>query len=576
MTTRYYTDLKPAETDLSRWTVAHALRGHAAQRPEATYLIAPEEGREFSYAQMLDGAERVAGGMRARGAADGDRVVIMASNSSRFVFSWLGCGVGALVEAPINTAYEGEFLRHQVSLVGARWAVIDDVFAERFTVLHDALPSLEGFWVIDTGRLDAALNTLRGAGWSAEPWETLLAADRLVLPDPAPHQLASVFYTSGTTGPSKGVSMPHGQMYMFGSIVVSLTRLTSADTYLTVTPLFHGNAQFMAAYPALIAGGRLVIRSRFSASRWADQLRENQVTVTNMIGVMMDFIWKQPRRPDDADNVLRCVYAAPTAFSVLPEFMERFGVEAFVDAFGLTETCAPIISPYGEMRPAGSQGLLASEWFEARLVDPETDQEVPVGTVGELVVRYKHPWTCSLGYYGMPDKTAQAWRNLWFHTGDALRRDEEGWYYFVDRYKDTLRRRGENISSYEVEQVILAHPAVTECAVIGVPSEVEAGEDEVMAVIVTAAALDGPGPPAAAVDATEIFGWCTGRMPAFAIPRFIRFADALPRTPSEKIRKAELRDQGTSGAFDLAARPSTRRLATTPVAPRTISRGSAW
>jgi carnitine-CoA ligase len=532
--TRYYTDLKPAEADMSRWTVAHALRGHAGRTPYATYLIAPEERLELSYAQVLDGAERVAGGMRAAGATDGDRVVIMAGNSSRFVLTWLGCGVGGLVEAPINTAYEGEFLRHQASLVQARWAVIDDAFAGRFAALRTVLPSLEGFWVIDTGGLAEAVGTLRNAGWRAEPWDSLLDAERLVLPDPAARALASVFYTSGTTGPSKGVAMPHAQMYMFGSIVVALTRLSSADTYLTVTPLFHGNAQFMAAYPALIAGARLVIRSRFSASRWVDQLREHDVTVTNLIGVMMDFIWKQKERPDDADNALRCVYAAPTAFSVLAGFQRRFGIDAFVDAFGLTETCAPILSPYGETRPAGAQGLLASDWFEARLVDPETDLEVPVGVVGELVVRYKHPWTCSLGYYGTPEKTAEAWRNLWFHTGDALRRDAEGWYYFVDRYKDTLRRRGENISSYEVEQVILSHPGVAECAVIGVPAGVEAGEDEVMAVVTAS----GP------VDAARLWAWCEGRMPGFAIPRFVRFVDALPRTPSEKIRKAELRGQG--------------------------------
>jgi crotonobetaine/carnitine-CoA ligase len=332
--------------------------------------------------------------------------------------------------------------------------------------------------------------------------------------------------------------MPHSQMYFFGQEVVSFTRLTRDDTYLTTTPLFHGNAQFMASFPALIAGARLVVRSKFSASRWVDQLRENRVTVTNLVGVMMDFVWKQPRRPDDADNVLRCVYAAPTASSILREFMQRFGVEAFVDAFGLTETCAPIISPYGEIRPPGAAGLLASDWFEARLVDPETDEEVPIGSVGELVVRYRHPWTCSLGYYGMPEKTAEAWRNLWFHTGDALRRDQDGWYYFVDRYKDALRRRGENISSYEVEQVLLAHPAVVECAVIGVSAGVEAGEDEVMAIVV----LD----PDKAVSAAELWTFCEGKIPSFAIPRFVRYVDALPKTPSEKVRKAELRDSGVT------------------------------
>jgi crotonobetaine/carnitine-CoA ligase len=536
--TRYFTDLHPAESDRSKWTVAHALRAQAERGRDRTFLIVPDEGGEWTYGAALADAERVGGGLVEGGAQAGDRVVIMAANCARFVLTWLGCGVSGLVEVPVNTAYEGEFLRHQVALVQARWAVIDDVHAARFVALHDVLPALEGFWVIDTGSQPEALDLLRGAGWSAAPWDDLLRAERLQIPEPAAHSLASVFYTSGTTGPSKGVAMPHSQMYFFGQEVVSFTRLTSEDTYLTTTPLFHGNAQFMAAFPALIAGARLVVRPKFSASRWVDHLRENQVTVTNLVGVMMDFVWKQPPRPDDADNVLRCVYAAPTASSILREFMERFGVAAFVDAFGLTETCAPIVSPYGEIRPPGAAGLLASDWFEARLVDPESDEEVPVGTVGELVVRYKYPWTCSLGYYGMPEKTADAWRNLWFHTGDALRRDDEGWYYFVDRYKDALRRRGENISSYEVEQVLLAHPAVVECAVIGVAAGVEAGEDEVMAVVV---ADEG-----ARASAVELWQFCEGKVPAFAIPRFVRFVDALPKTPSEKVQKAALREAGVT------------------------------
>jgi crotonobetaine/carnitine-CoA ligase len=543
--TRYFQDLHPLEPDRSKWTVAHALRKQASVGPDRTFLIVPDEGREWTYAQTLADAERVGGGLVAGGAATGDRVVVMAANCSRFVLTWLGCGVSGLVEVPVNTAYEGEFLRHQVALVGARWAVIDDVHASRFVALRDVLPAVEGFWVIDTGQLDDALQRLRDAGWRAHPWDTLLDGERLQIPEPAAHSLASVFYTSGTTGPSKGVAMPHSQMYFFGQEVVSFTRLTAEDTYLTTTPLFHGNAQFMASFPALIAGARLVVRSKFSASRWVDHLRENQVTVTNLVGVMMDFVWKQPRRPDDADNVLRCVYAAPTASSILLEFMERFGVEAFVDAFGLTETCAPIISPYGEIRPPGAAGLQASDWFDIRLVDPETDEEVPVGTIGELVVRYKVPWTCSLGYYGMPEKTTEAWRNLWFHTGDALRRDVDGWYYFVDRYKDALRRRGENISSYEVEQVVLAHPAVVECAVIGVAAGVEAGEDEVMAVVVT------DGSP---VTAAELWAFCEGKVPAFAIPRFVRFVAALPKTPSEKVRKGALRDDGiTADTHDRTA-----------------------
>jgi len=233
--------------------------------------------------------------------------------------------------------------------------------------------------------------------------------------------------------------------------------------------------------------------------------------------------------------------ATATASTIVEEFKERFAIEAFVDAFGLTETCAPIMSPYGVDRPAGAAGLQNKEWFDIRLVDPETDREVAIGEIGELVVRPVHPWTCSNGYYNMPGKTVEAWRNLWFHTGDALRRDEDGWYYFIDRYKDALRRRGENISSYEVEQALLVHPSVVEAAVIGVPADQDAGEDEVLAVVVVSAS----------VDPQEILEWCTGRIPAFAIPRYLRIVDTLPKTPSAKVRKAVLRDQGIAeGTYD--------------------------
>jgi carnitine-CoA ligase len=542
---REYKDLHPVFADPGDWSLATVLRHYAAEQPTATCLITPEEGGKWSYAEMLLDAERIAAAWYETGAAAGDRVLVMAANSSRFVRTWFGTAIGGFVEVPINTAYEGEFLRHQTVTVQPRWAVIDDVFAERFVAIEPFARRIEKFWVIDTGSARTAIDLLRANGWQASPWDDLLQSTVTGrLPDPDPTSLASIFFTSGTTGPSKGVAMPHSQMFFFGEEVVALMRLTREDTYLTCTPLFHGNAQFMAAYPAFVAGAAVVVRPKFSASRWVDYLRENDVTVTNLIGVMMDFVWKTAPRPDDANNSLRCVYSAPTASSVLKQFMARFGIEAFVDAFGLTETCAPILSPYGEIRPPGAAGLVASDWFEIRLVDPETDREVPTGEIGELVVRYKQPWTCSLGYYGMPEKTVEAWRNLWFHTGDALRRDEEGWYYFVDRYKDALRRRGENISSYEVEQALLGHPAVTECAVIGVPADVDAGEDEVLAVVVAREPL----------SADELWDFCRGKIPAFAVPRFVRFVNALPKTPSEKVRKAVLRDSGiTADTYDRMA-----------------------
>ncbi|MDT9591679.1 AMP-binding protein [Nocardioides zeae] len=545
MAMQYYEGLVPNFADPETWTLDHVLRHHAAERPDAVCLDTPEEGLTWTYAEAVDACERIASGFHAAGARAGDRVVLMAANSSRFVRTWWATALGALVEVPINTNYEGEFLRHQLDVAQARFAVVDDHMVERWIAVGEAARGIEKFWVLDTGAgRDKAVELLRENGWQADAWEELEAAEKVELPRARAQDLGAIFYTSGTTGPSKGVAMPHGQLYFFAQIVVSLTRLTHEDTYLTTTPLFHGNATFMAVYPVIVAGGRAVVRSKFSASRWIDHVRDSRVTVTNLVGVMMDFAWKQPPREDDRDNVLRAVYAAPTASTIADAFKERFGIEALVDAFGLTETCAPIMSPYGVERPAGAAGLQNKEWFDIRLVDPETDREVAVGEVGELVVRPVHPWTCSNGYYGMPEKTLEAWRNLWFHTGDALRKDEDGWFYFIDRYKDALRRRGENISSYEVEQAVLGHPAVVECAVIGVPADQEAGEDEVLAVVVASEP----------VEAAEILAWCKGKIPGFAIPRYVRVVDALPKTPSEKVRKAALRADGiTADTYDSTA-----------------------
>ncbi|WGX97786.1 AMP-binding protein [Nocardioides sp. L-11A] len=547
MSLRHYRDLQPTFADRAQWALPTVLRHHAAERPDAVWLDCPEEGRTWTYAATLAAAERVGRSLLAAGAEPGDRVVLVAQNSSQFVRTWVGTAVAGLVEVPINTAYEHDFLAHQVSTVEATLAVVDDVYAARFVAIPDAAKSIRKFWVIDTGSRDEALATLRSAGWEAAPFEELdedatapgVVEGTIALPDVRPQDLASVLFTSGTTGPSKGVAMPHAQMYFFADECVSLVRLTADDAWMSVTPLFHGNAQFMAAYPTLVAGARFVTRSRFSASRWVDQLRESRVTVTNFIGVMMDFIWKQERRDDDADNPLRVVFAAPTAATLVDPMKERYGIEAFVEVFGLTETSAPIISPYGEARPAGAAGLAADEWFDVRLVDPETDEEVGIGEIGELVVRPKVPFICSMGYFNMPDKTVEAWRNLWFHTGDALRRDEDGWFYFVDRFKDALRRRGENISSYEIETSILAHPAVVECAVIAVPASSEAGEDEVMAYVITGGDVPPPTPE-------ELWTHCDGRIPSFAVPRFLRFVEELPKTPSQRVQKAKLRALGVT------------------------------
>ena len=558
MALRSYDQYRPTFADRRRWNTPDVLRHRAETHGDRTYLDVPSTGESYTYAETMELAERVAGGLLGAGAVPGDRLLIMLPNCSAYILAWLGSSLAGMAEVPINTAYRGTFLEHQASTVAPALALIHPDFAPRFAESAEAVRTVERFYLAGgegEGR-EAAAATLRQAGFEVSGWEELLqpraAGSGAGLPQVQHSDLASVFFTSGTTGLSKGVMMPHAHMHLFADQCVSLTRLTDTDVYMSAGPLFHGNSHFLAAHPALIAGARYVLRERFSASAWAGQVRESGATVTNFVGVMMDFVWQQPARPDDADNDLRCIFAAPTASSILEGFKERFGVEAFVEVFGLTETSMAILSPYGEDRPPGAAGLANSDWFDVRLVDPETDEEVPAGELGELVVRARHPWTQSVGYYNMPAETQEAWRNLWWHTGDGLRRDTEGWYYFVDRLKDAIRRRGENISSYEVEQALLEHPAIAEVAVVAVPADQEAGEDEVLAVLVAE--------PGTEIEAADVWSYADRRLPYFAVPRYLRVVAELPKTPSEKVRKVELRATGVAAdTHDRGPAPRRRR-----------------
>tara|TARA_B100000945_G_scaffold148138_1_gene118625 strand:+ start:1327 stop:2988 length:1662 start_codon:yes stop_codon:yes gene_type:complete len=551
--TNFYEEYHPTFPSRSKWNSPTVLRERARKHPDKIYLDIPWANESFSYAETLEAAERVGSGMLIAGASPGDRVLIMIPNCSAYILAWLGSSVGGLVEVPINTAYRGAFLAHQVSTTTPSIAVVSPEYVDRILDVSDAFISVKHFYLVgDEEDVISGIDKLANNGMGASPWSDLLSSEITGLPKVKYSDLGSIFFTSGTTGLSKGVMMPHAHMYLFADETVSLTRLTENDTYMSCGPLFHGNSQFLAAYPALIAGSRYVLQERFSASEWINQIRSSKATVTNFIGVMMDFVWQQERKKDDAENQLRCVFAAPTASSILDEYKERFGIEAFVEVFGLTETCMPILTPYGVDRPAGAAGLLNKEWFDIRLVNPETDEEVEIGEVGELVVRAIQPWTTCQGYFAMPDKTSEAFRNLWFHTGDGLKRDEHGWYYFVDRLKDALRRRGENISSYEVEQALVSHPSIGEVAAIGVPADQEAGEDEVMVFIVPEEGQS--------VVPEEIWEYSEKQLPDFAIPRYIHVLDELPKTPSEKVRKIELREMGVSDdTNDRGPQPKRRR-----------------
>lgn len=544
MTALTYNDHIATDADQREWTLPQVLRTRTARHGDKIFLDAPAWNVRMTYSETLEAAERIAAGLLTRGHAPGDRVIIMMPNNPEYILAWFGSSLAGMAEVPINTAYRGTFLEHQVRTAQPSAAVITPEFAERYVESADECRVIQRIYLVgDASDVAHAIHILQEAGFDAEPFEALASTTATVeLPEADYRELAGIFFTSGTTGLSKGVAMSHSQLYFFADQGASLVRLTGDDVYLSVGPLFHGNAQFLAAYPALIRGARFVLHEKFSASRWTTWIRESGATVTNLVGVMSDFLWKQEPQADDADNVLRCVWAVPNPSRIHDEFKARFGIEELVENFGLTEVSMPILTPYGVPRPPGAAGLEVSDWFEVQLVDPETDVEVPVGEVGELVVRPKVPWTICSGYYNMPEKSFEVLRNGWFHTGDGLRKDQNGWYFFVDRLKDAIRRRGENISSYEVEQAILGHPAIAECAVVGVPADGIGTEDEVMAVVVLAEGAD------ATVD--ELWAFFDQRMPAFTVPRFIKIVDALPTTPSGKLQKAPLREAGRDGAAD--------------------------
>jgi len=518
----------------SDWTLPHVLEHQAQTRPERPCLSWTDAGTPLTFAEVNRKVNQLAHGLSAFGVGRHERVCILLPNCLEFVLTWFAlCKLGA-VEVAISDAYKGSFLAHPLQLSQSRILVTTAAMAQRLVEIEDEIPIQDLVLVDEPGSsaVPPAFRRLR-----MHRHVDLFAADENNPPRVAtPQDPAAVLLTSGTTGPSKGVVMPHSQFYFFAEEDVQLMRLTQDDVYMTGFPLFHGNAQFLTVYPCLIAGAHCVLYPRFSASDWAGRARRSGATVTNLLGATLAFICAQPPSGDDRRHRVRCIYAAPLSPDLAGPFSERFGVREFVDGFGQTEISNVFMTPPGAPRPPGASGVLVDQWFEVRLVDPESGEPVPEGEVGELLVRHKHPGIISTEYLGMPEKTIESRRDLWFHTGDALRRDAQGWYYFVDRVKDALRRRGENISSFEVESVLRGHPDVADCAVIGVPADQQAGEDEVMAFVVLRA-----GCPA---DYVSLAAWCDARMPGFMVPRYFDRLDKLPRTPTEKVRKKALRELG--------------------------------
>lgn len=473
----------------------------------------------LTYVEVRDLAAATAGVLQANGIRRGDTVATMSENRLELLQTILGCAWIGAVAVPMNAALQGTQLHHALENSKSKILVIESDLLTRLE--HIAAPShLERVWTLDS-------TDVRVAGYDLQPFPALVGT--VPTYPVGPGDTAALLYTSGTTGMSKGVCCPHAQFYWWGITVTEQLGITEEDVLFTVLPLFHTNA-LNAFVQALVAGATIVVGRRFSASRFWSQLAESGATVTYLLGAMINILWSRGREPVERRHTVRCALSPATPPALAEPFFDRFGIR-LIDGFGSTETNSVLTSAPYLPRP-GYIGRVQPD-FEAIVVD-EYDYPVTDGTAGELLLRSRVPYAFATGYFGMPEKTTEAWRNLWFHTGDRVVREPDGWFRFIDRMKDVIRRRGENISSFEVEQIIGTHPAVERVAAYPVPSEM--AEDEVMVSIVPKTGVSlSPG---------DIIIHCQSRLAKFAIPRFVDIVETLPTTENGKIRKVLLRERG--------------------------------
>jgi crotonobetaine/carnitine-CoA ligase len=530
------TAINVAPEALDRWaghhirdlTTPQVLAAKAALNGDKVFLRYLPDDSTLSYRDLDLRSNELANGFARLGVAHGTHVAFLMDNSKEQLLSYFALGKLGAVCVPLNTASRAQQLRYLLTHSDASVLIIDAGLWERYEEVAREVPALRT--VIVLGEL-AQPRTASDMGL-----ERLLPFAELYSGDASPpgvpvgfSDLAYIIYTSGTTGPSKGVMLSQAQCFLWGLSHAQAFGQRDDDIAYICLPMFHVNALQGATYNALMVNAGIALQKRFSASGFWNDIRRSGATLTNLLGSMINILWSAPLTPQDADNRLRMCMSAP-----IPDFgrafEERFGLR-FIQSYSLTDFgpshAFSLVDPVAKL---GSCGRVR-RGVQARIVD-EHDFELPPGQRGELVLRHEVPWAHSMGYYKMPEATAKAWRNGWFHTGDCGYIDQDGYFWFLDRTKDAIRRRGENISAYEVEKVILQHPAVQDCAVFAVKSEM--AEDEVAAAIVCK--------PGHALDMADLIEFCRKEMAYYMVPRFVQVLPDLPRNASQKVEKFKLRE----------------------------------
>ncbi|WP_441259395.1 ATP-dependent acyl-CoA ligase [Bradyrhizobium sp. 521_C7_N1_3] len=505
------------------------LTRQAERHGDRVLLVAGET--RWSFAQTAAIASASAQALVDAGIRPGDRVALMCSNRPEFLQVYLGCAWLGAIAVPINTALRGFQLSHIFRNSLPALLVVEAQFVDAIESVEAGVDLPPRTWIV--GAAAAAVD----ARLSAVPLPALGAA----APAGAvrPGDTVAILYTSGTTGPAKGVCCPQAQLFWWGIYSARALGIREGDVLFTTLPLFHTNA-LNAFYQALLNGCTYVLEPKFSASGFWAAAQRHKATVGYLLGAMASMLLAQPKNANDKAHRLRVALGGGVPPQIHGPFLERFGVP-LVDGYGSTETNFVFAGTIPSDRP-GTMGYLA-EGIEARIVD-ENDSALADGQAGELVLRAREPFAFATGYFGMPEKTVEAWRNLWFHSGDRVVRDADGHYRFIDRMKDSIRRRGENVSSWEVEQTIQSHPAVAACAIYPLPSEL--GEDEVAAAILLE--------PGQSLEPVDIVRHCEGQIAYFAIPRYVRILSQMPLTENGKIKKGMLREAGiTTDTWDREA-----------------------
>jgi|SRR5690554_911575 len=506
-------------------TVVHVLRDQVSKNPERTWITT--EDYKYSVLEMDKRSSIVARNLSRIGVSPSDTVLVMLPNGIEFIDCWLALAKLKAIQVPVNTAYFGAMLEHLIQDSGATRIIIHACYLEAVKGISANIGSqLETMIVVGGSRaVDPVSNDTEIVDYLSL-LEITAAPDAHNETGPAYNSVASIMYTSGTTGPSKGVMVTHAHSYQYAAGSNSL-QLGPGDVYYAPLPLFHVAGQWAVIYNCLIRGATAVLKDKFSIRDFWSDVEKFGVTTTFMLGAMGSMLFRTT--PGQKRTSLRKVLMSP----LIPEyreFCEKFGVHVCT-SYASTEVNGVIgtdLSPPN----AATCGKVRSDQFEVRLVD-EFDEEVPVGEVGELVVRPKLPWIVMVGYWNRPAETQKAWRNLWLHSGDLFRRDQNGYYYFIDRLKDSIRRRGENISSVEVENAINSIPEILESAVLPVPSELT--EQEVLACVVFRSGQS--------LTMNELHERIVTLLPKFMVPRYLAIIDAVPKTPTGKPQKFKLRDE---------------------------------